>query len=77
MKFAMKRGLGVAAITRNTFRRRLGVLFNFGRRCLVWAVVFGAVATVTDASGVHEMQPHTDEEWTNVLNAAVMLGYGS
>jgi len=26
------RGLGVGAVTRNTFRRRLAVLFNFAKR---------------------------------------------
>ena len=36
-------------------------------------VIFSAVATITDAAGVHELQPHTDDEWTNVQNNAVML----
>jgi len=40
-------------------------------------IVFGAVATISDATGIHELQPHTDEEWTNVLNATVMLTEGA
>ncbi len=40
-------------------------------------VIFGSVATITDASGVHELQPRTDDEWTNVLNNAIMLTEGT
>ena len=36
-------------------------------------VVFGSVATVTDATGVHEFKPQTDDEWNNVFANAVML----
>lgn len=35
--------------------------------------VFGAVATVTDATGVHEFRPQTDDDWNNVFANAVML----
>jgi hypothetical protein len=40
-------------------------------------VIFSAVATITDATGVHELQPHTDDEWTNVLNNAITLTEGA
>ena len=36
-------------------------------------VVFGAVATVTDASGVHDSKPETDDQWNVVFANAVML----
>jgi hypothetical protein len=35
--------------------------------------VFGSVATVTDATGVHEYKPQTDDEWNAVYANAVML----
>jgi hypothetical protein len=35
--------------------------------------VFGSVATVTDATGVHEYKPQTDDEWNAVYASAVML----
>jgi hypothetical protein len=36
-------------------------------------VIFGAVATVTDASGVHDSKPETDDQWNVVFANAVML----
>ena len=36
-------------------------------------VVFDAVATTIDASGIHEKFPSTDEEWDTVLHAAITL----
>jgi hypothetical protein len=36
-------------------------------------VVFDAVATTIDASGIHEKVPSTDEEWDMVLHAAITL----
>lgn len=36
-------------------------------------VVFDAVATTIDASGVHEKYPQNDEEWDAVLHAAITL----
>jgi cytochrome c556 len=36
-------------------------------------VVFGAVATTTDATGVHESKPETDDDWNTVFANAVML----
>jgi len=35
--------------------------------------VWNAVATVTDATGVHESRPKTDEDWNKVFHAAVEL----
>jgi len=35
--------------------------------------VWNAVATVTDATGVHEARPKTDEDWNRVFHAAVEL----
>ena len=35
--------------------------------------VWNSVATVTDATGVHESRPQTDEDWNNVYLNAVML----
>jgi len=37
------------------------------------AGVWNAVATVTDASGVHEYRPQTDDEWNAVIASATML----
>jgi len=36
-------------------------------------IVFGSVATVTDATGVHEYKPQTDDDWNTVFANAVML----
>lgn len=36
-------------------------------------VIFGSVATVTDATGVHESKPETDDDWNKVFANAVML----
>ncbi len=36
-------------------------------------VIFGSVATVTDASGVHDSKPETDDQWNVVFANAVML----
>jgi hypothetical protein len=36
-------------------------------------VLFGAVASVTDATGTHEYKPQTDDDWNNVFANAVML----
>ena len=36
-------------------------------------VVFGSVATVTDATGVHEYKPENDDQWNNLFANAVML----
>jgi len=36
-------------------------------------VVFGAVSTVTDATGVHDAKPETDEDWNKLFQNAVML----
>jgi hypothetical protein len=36
-------------------------------------VVFGSVATVTDATGVHDYKPETDDQWNIVFANAVML----
>jgi hypothetical protein len=36
-------------------------------------VIFGSVATITDASGVHDFKPETDDQWNNVFANAVML----
>jgi hypothetical protein len=35
--------------------------------------VWNSVATVTDATGVHESKPVTDEDWNNVYHSAVEL----
>jgi len=35
--------------------------------------VWNSVATVTDATGVHESRPKTDEDWNRVYHAAVEL----
>ena len=35
--------------------------------------VWNAVATVTDATGVHEARPRTDEDWNKVFHAAIEL----
>ena len=35
--------------------------------------VWNSVATVTDATGVHESRPNTDEDWNNVYHSAVEL----
>ena len=40
-------------------------------------VIFGSVATVTDASGVHEYKPQTDDDWNKVFQNAVMLAEGA
>ena len=37
------------------------------------AGVWNAVATVTDASGVHEYRPQTDDDWNAVIASATML----
>jgi Cytochrome C' len=37
------------------------------------SAVWNSVATVTDATGVHESRPRTDEDWNNVYHAAVEL----
>ncbi len=36
-------------------------------------VVFSSVATVTDASGVHDFKPETDDQWNVVFANAAML----
>jgi cytochrome c556 len=36
-------------------------------------VIFGSVATITDASGVHEYKPENDDQWNTVFANAVML----
>jgi hypothetical protein len=36
-------------------------------------VIFGAVATVTDTTGVHDSKPETDDQWNVVFANAVML----
>jgi hypothetical protein len=36
-------------------------------------VVFGSVATVTDATGVHDFKPETDDQWNVVFANAAML----
>ena len=36
-------------------------------------VIFGSVATVTDATGVHEYKPQTDDDWNKVFANGVML----
>jgi hypothetical protein len=37
------------------------------------AGVWNAVATVTDASGIHEYRPRTDDDWNAVIASATML----
>jgi hypothetical protein len=36
-------------------------------------VVFSSVATITDATGVHDYKPETPDQWNNVFANAVML----
>jgi hypothetical protein len=36
-------------------------------------VVWQSVETIISASGIEEKRPHTDQDWTNVRNGAVML----
>lgn len=36
-------------------------------------VVWDATGSISDATGIHDLSPKNDEEWTNVRNHAVML----
>jgi len=36
-------------------------------------VIWGAVGSITDEQGTKELAPETDEEWTNIRNAAAVI----